>query len=224
MAAPEPPAAVPDTTTPPPPETPSVEPTTPPAQTPYDLFSEPIEPAAEETPLPAEEPATPAESDDLFGAPAEEPAIDEAPSTPAEEPAAEPAAEPSSQPSDEDLFGPPAEGEPAEEEQPAEEEKPAEESTDDLFGNTDAILELPGGLASRAIRHWVDNTGNFSCTGRLLRTIDGKVQLLKDNGRTTTVPLARLSQADLEFVGRQASAQRAEAIGKTAQVSAGRSN
>jgi hypothetical protein len=42
------------------------------------------------------------------------------------------------------------------------------------------------------------------------------VRLLKENGRTATVPLARLSTGDLEFVNRQASAQQAE-VGKTAQ-------
>ena len=58
-----------------------------------------------------------------------------------------------------------------------------------------AILAQPGGLASHSLRHWVDDTGTFSCQGRMLRMLDGKVQLLKDNGRTTTVPLARLSQS-----------------------------
>jgi hypothetical protein len=40
-----------------------------------------------------------------------------------------------------------------------------------------------------------------------VRFLDNKVQLLKENGRTTTVPLYRLSALDLEFVNRQASAQ-----------------
>jgi hypothetical protein len=63
---------------------------------------------------------------------------------------------------------------------------------------------------------WTDNTGNFSCHGRLVRFHEGEVRLLKENGRTTTVPLARLSTGDLEFVNRQASARQAE-VGKTAQ-------
>ena len=58
----------------------------------------------------------------------------------------------------------------------------------------------------------------------MVRMLDGKVQLLKDNGRTTTVPLARLSKGDLEFVNRQASAQKTESLGKTAQVSKAWSN
>ena len=78
---------------------------------------------------------------------------------------------------------------------------------------------MPGGLSSVEYRHWVDNTGNFSCDGRMLQLVDGKVRILKATGRTTTVPLARLSQGDLDFVNRQASAKQAESLGKTAQVS-----
>ena len=175
------------------------EPTTPPA----DLFGPPPtveKPPAVEKPLPVEEPATPAETDDFF-------------STPATEPGAEPA----SAPLDNDLFGPPSEAKPVEEATPPADEKKTED--DDLFGKAQTILEMPGGLASHSLRRWVDNTGEFSVRGRLVRVLDGKVQLLKNNGRTTTVPLARLSQADFQFVNRQASAQRAEAISKTAQVS-----
>jgi hypothetical protein len=108
-------------------------------------------PATDETPLPVDEPATPSEADDFFSSPA----VEEAPATPAEPPVAGP-------PTDDDLFGPPST-----DEQPAEEdeEKPAEESNtiDDLFGKAKAILSQPGGLASSESRHWVDNTGNFSC-------------------------------------------------------------
>jgi hypothetical protein len=46
--------------------------------------------------------------------------------------------------------------------------------------------------------------------------IDGQVRLMKDNGRTTTVPLGRLSASDLEFVHRQAKAERASLF-QTAQ-------
>jgi hypothetical protein len=163
--------------------------------------------ATEETPLPVDEPATPSEADDFFSTPA----VEEAPATPAEPPVSAP-------PTDDDLFGPPATDEkPAEEE----EEKPAEESNtfDDLFGEAKAVLGMPGGLASSENRRWVDNTGNFSCEGRMLQMLDGNVRILKATGRTTTVPLARLSNDDLQFVNRQANAQKAEAMGKTAQIS-----
>jgi SLA1 homology domain 1, SHD1 len=164
-------------------------------------------------------------------APATEPPMDEAPATepPMEEPAAEapnglfdePAAppaetEPAEEPMEEpfELFGEPEAEMPAEtEEQP--EEPPAEED-DDIFGASPAVLREPGGLASDEMRTWVDNTGNFSCQGRLVRFFEGEIRLLKDNGRTTTVPLYRLSAGDLEFVHRQVSAQQAEAY-QTAQ-------
>ncbi len=82
------------------------------------------------------------------------------------------------------------------------------ESTDP-FGKSAAILHENGGLASENDRDWVDNTGHYSTRARLVAFPEGHVRLLKENGRTTTVPLARLSQADLEFVNRQASDQQA---------------
>ena len=180
----------------------------PPAEEPDDLFNGVEEAAPPEMPEPpAEEPA------DLFGEPTEPaPPVD---TEPAEEPADEPF----------DLFGDPAETEPempAEEEpadeEPAEEE-PAEEKSediDDIFGASRGVLREAGGLASEDMRVWVDNTGSYSTRGRLLSLLDSHVRLLKDNGRTTTVPLYRLSPSDLEFVHRQASAQQAEAY-QTAQ-------
>jgi hypothetical protein len=114
------------------------------------------------------------------------------------------------------LFGaPPATEEKPEamEEQPAEapaEEQPAEE--EDIFGRSRDILRQPGGLASTEMRTWVDNTGHYSCRGRIVRFLDGHVRLLKDNGRTTTVPFHRLSRGDLEFVHRQALALQREGI------------
>jgi hypothetical protein len=73
-------------------------------------------------------------------------------------------------------------------------------------------------LASENFREWVDNTGRYKTRGRLVTFLDGHVRLVKDNGRTTTVPLYRLSQIDLEFVNRQASAQRATRYNETVQT------
>ncbi|MEX2316907.1 MAG: SHD1 domain-containing protein [Pirellulales bacterium] len=81
-----------------------------------------------------------------------------------------------------------------------------------------AVLRESGGLASDQDREWVDNTGRYTTRGRLVTFLDGHVRLLKENGRTTTVPLARLSQNDLEFVNRQASAQRATEIERTVRA------
>jgi hypothetical protein len=104
-------------------------------------------------------------------------------------------------------------------------EKEEKKKDDDLFGGFGAILREPGGLASAEMRHWVDDTGRFTCEARLTRVLEGSVQLLKDNGHTSTVPLNRLSQMDLSFVYRQASADRSQSSVQTAQnvpVSVGR--
>jgi hypothetical protein len=115
-------------------------------------------------------------------------------------PAAAPAGEDKNKPADKDKK----------------DEKPKAEEKDPLFGSTPNILREAGGLASNELRLWTDNSGSYSCRGRLVRFYEGQVRLLKENGRTATVPLARLSTGDLEFVNRQASAQQAE-VGKTAQ-------
>lgn len=200
-----------------------------PAEAPADdsLFGpSPTEPA---TPTPSE---TPAEqpSDDFFGTesePATETPASETPATggAAEEPAAdslfdEPAgtgtsgspeekpAEDSATPASDplDMFGPQSDAAPAEGTPPRTENStsPRKRAT---FGAAESVLSEPGGLASSEMRTWVDNTGRYSCQGRLERFVDGNVRLMKDNGRTTTVPMNRLSANDLAFVNRQASAQ-----------------
>jgi hypothetical protein len=50
------------------------------------------------------------------------------------------------------------------------------------------------------MRTWNDNTGNFTVNGKLIAILDGKVRLLKDNGKTCTVPMRRLSPEDAEYV------------------------
>jgi hypothetical protein len=201
-------------------------------------------PPAESTAPPAETPpapeSTPAETsdDELFGdAPAEStpPAEGATPpeaTPPAEEASADAAEEDSIFGGTEEAATPPAGTEPAGTE-PATDTPPAEGATetpddgkqpadedadDDLFGASQRILQEAGGMASDKMRVWVDNTGSYSVNARLVRFVDNHVQLLKANGRTTTVPLNRLSADDLRFVNRQASAQRGMAM-QTAQVS-----
>jgi hypothetical protein len=122
----------------------------------------------------------------------------------------------------EDLFGPtPTGGQPAT--TPPATDRPATTPTDtDLFKELkeSAVLREAGGLASDQNREWIDNTGQYKTRGRLIAFLDGHVRLLKENGRTTTVPLVRLSENDLDFVNRQASAQRATRYGETVQASA----
>lgn len=177
-------------------------------------------PAPTETPVAPPADATEATpgATDLFG---ETPAATTEPA-----PSAAPAAEAPADENVEDLgmdaldaseqpATPADDGAPAVPETPPATEEPATE-TDDLF-DFGAILREPGGLSSSEMRRWVDNTGRYSCNGRLLRFVDGQVQLLKENGRTSTLPLYRLSDNDLQFVHRQASAQQAQIIGQTVQ-------
>lgn len=167
-----------------------------PAETPAAPVTPPAEAPATPTAVPPQAPpAAPSAADDLFGG-----------STPAEK-AAEPAAAPAT---------PPAAPEAKPEDKPA--EKPADEKkADDIFGAAPSILKEAGGLASNEMRLWTDNTGTFTCNARLVRFLDGQVRLLKDNGRTTTVSLSRLSPNDLAFVERQASAQHTSGL-QTAQA------
>lgn len=220
--------------------TPPAEPATPPAEQPAanDLFGPESEPAtttppAESTP-PAEAtpPAESSDMNDLFGAPGTESTPPAETTPPADNSA--PAETTTTEPADADLFGagdaaatesstPPAESAPAgAESTPPADTAPAggegtEEAATDIFGSSHDVLREPGGLASSELRQWTDNTGKFSCRGRLVRFIDGKVRLLKDNGRTTTVALGRLCASDLEFVDRQASAQETAVVGRIAQ-------
>ncbi len=179
---------------------------------------QPIEPSAEE--LAKDAPSVDAE-EDLFGESSED----------------APADEPSSDVGLDDLFGSEdapakeaAEDEPADDgptdetETPAEEES-AEESSedDDLFGDgqTSTSMDgriLDGVLSNSSHRTWMDNTGRHTTRGRLVKIVRGQVQILKETGRTTTVPLYRLNRADLAFLHTQIlAAQRENLAAQTAQ-------
>ena len=64
---------------------------------------------------------------------------------------------------------------------------------------TDLARDADGQLP---LRSWVDDTGQFRVQARLIQVLDGHVRLLKTTGRTTTVPLTRLSSADRAYVAR----------------------
>ena len=49
-------------------------------------------------------------------------------------------------------------------------------------------------------RLWTDDTGMHQIRGRVAQVLPGHVRILKENGRYTTVPFSRLSEADLAFV------------------------
>ncbi|WP_283431369.1 SHD1 domain-containing protein [Neorhodopirellula lusitana] len=169
--------------------------------------------------MPTEMPAEPAGDsglDDLFGSPADEPAMD----APAEQ-------EPAS--GLDDLFGDPPADSPSMPEAPADGglddlfgDPPADSETtsdlDDLFGQTDqpALEEIAtpepavqvvsdtrttnDALENTESRVWIDNTGLYRTEGRLIRIADDHIKLLKANGKTCTVPFARLSDSDSEYL------------------------
>ena len=49
-------------------------------------------------------------------------------------------------------------------------------------------------------RQWVDNSGTYRVNARLVIIYVDKIKLLKENGKVTTVPLSRLSDADFGYV------------------------
>jgi hypothetical protein len=60
-------------------------------------------------------------------------------------------------------------------------------------------------LRTAQTRTWVDNTGNFRTVGKLIEIHATSIRLLKENGRTCTVPKRRLSRADAAYVDRMES-------------------
>jgi hypothetical protein len=58
----------------------------------------------------------------------------------------------------------------------------------------------PAAEGRLTLREWVDGSGHFRVQARLILVLDGKVRLLKETGRTTTVALERLSAADRAYV------------------------
>ncbi len=68
---------------------------------------------------------------------------------------------------------------------------------DDPFAPANKAVE------SGRIRTWTDNTGAFQVRAELVEVLDGKVRLLKDNGKFSTVPTERLSSDDVAFIRAQ---------------------
>lgn len=116
------------------------------------------------------------------------------------------------------------------------EASPAKDAVDDLFEDPPkkasdvAVADAPATVQPVALasiknplaieaqeRNWRDDTGQYGCRGRLVLVTEGKVRILKDNGRYTTVPFDRLSEADLEYVRQEATRASAPAVNATAQ-------
>jgi hypothetical protein len=151
--------------------------------------------------------------------PAATPAAPAAPVTPAGDPddpfaparPAAPAAPTSVQPHEDDPFAPFRKPE-------AKPTAIAAESPARLTAPLAAELRLDaeGRLPER---QWADNSGQFHTAGRLILILDGKIRILKATGRTTTVPLDRLSAIDREYV-QNVIAQYGSDIAKLALVAA----
>jgi hypothetical protein len=67
------------------------------------------------------------------------------------------------------------------------------------------------------MRDWTDDSGQYRIQARLVLIVEGKVRLLKQTGRTTTVPLDRLSTADRAYVA-QMIAQYGPDLGQQPQL------
>lgn len=200
-ALPKPPAPAPVSDVPAPkpaePEAPMkpAEPRTPAApKDEEDLFEDATEPApakpampaapAAEKPAPTKEPKPGESLDDIFndGGDAKKPATAEA------GPVAEPA-QPTPEP--EQPTAEPDATEPSKEEPATEQEEPAASETDPF-----AVVPTP----REPVRLWVDDTGLYEVTGRLVSIGRGTARILKSNGRHTTVPLEQLSEHDRFYV------------------------
>ena len=51
-----------------------------------------------------------------------------------------------------------------------------------------------------SVRKWTDSTGKFSVVAELVEVVGDKVKLKKQNGKETTLPLAKLSDADRRYL------------------------
>jgi hypothetical protein len=135
-------------------------------------------PAAVQPPprtAPIQPPAFPPVSDDPFALP---PPAAAAPRSPA--------------PVDDDPFAPlPKPAEPPKQPTPPLTAEPTSRIADALLPAADGRLP---------VREWVDTSGQFRVKARLILILDGKVRLLKETGRTTTVVTERLSSADRKYV------------------------
>ncbi len=184
---------------------------------------EPAAAAADEPAMPDADPAAePMADNDLFGEPAAEAAADE-PAAPAEnadaaldglfndevKPEADPVDAPAKDPNEpdlEDIFGKPVKTDSA---NPADLDNSTPKTKVSSPNDDDAALDALFGVGAAApapkfegaeYRQWVDNTGAYSVNARLAVIFTDKVKLMKENGSFTTVPLARLSEADFGYV------------------------
>jgi hypothetical protein len=97
--------------------------------------------------------------------------------------------------------------EPAKETTPSDDEKKGP-SLDDPFAEpvgpklSESVPATEPVEPADAMRVWIDATGKHRIRGQMKRILvaEGKVRILKESGKYTTVPLGKLSRADREFV------------------------
>lgn len=84
-------------------------------------------------------------------------------------------------------------------------DKPPDRGEVDLPVELDHLFETPSFVPPDAfrgaeLRRWRDNTGAYEVEARLTIIFPDRVRLTKTTGRTTTVAMQRLSQADQAYV------------------------
>jgi hypothetical protein len=62
------------------------------------------------------------------------------------------------------------------------------------------VFSPPSEFRGAESRKWLDNTGAYEVEGRLVMIYPDKIRLQKENGRTTTVAMRRLSPVDQAYV------------------------
>jgi len=96
--------------------------------------------------------------------------------------------------------GAPEEEKATEDAEPADPQPSSKVNRDDADASSARLAADDVPDAAATMRLWTDNTGKHQVRARLVALLDGKVRLEKETGRFTTVPLTRLSVADLAFV------------------------
>jgi hypothetical protein len=87
----------------------------------------------------------------------------------------------------------------ATEPEPAPEPTPPVEPVEEASPSEPPSASEPG-RRTFELREWVDNSGSFRVTARLVQFAQGNVRLEKENGDVIEVPLARLSENDRNYV------------------------
>ena len=147
---------------------------------------------------------------------------------PAVDPGVDPEVDPAADPAGNDPFALPAEDEAMDDEAPLDEapadeapldEAPVDEPDADEPDADKPAEDDPFGAyrpqnTQPELRVWTDVTGKHQVTAQLFEKLDGKVRLLKTNGRFSTVSLSKLSVGDREYLAESAISARLDRTGR----------